>query len=384
MRYIFFDIECANCFNGDGKICSFGYVITDRFFNVLEKEDIIINPKAPFMLGRKGKNYIKLAYTPEQFKRAKDFPAFYRKIKSLLTSKDALVFGYASENDANFLRSECERYILPCINFKSYDVQRMLRYEIGMKNMMSLSSAEAYFGVCCRQEIHKSDDDSLLTLEVLKNLCLKFRTSPEELIRKYPNCINELSDYSVLVYRREGNFIRKSILGDHSNLAEYGSDNFTCYQRFIYNVKGITRNNNLIGKRFFIYPGFVYKNYREAIKLVQLITDCGGQVTEKICECNFFIYNREYDEFGNMVIKPSLDKFPEYHSHPTFISPEEALSMIGLNYGEFLAIEAPDISYLIDDIYEVKVPTRKRPFKKRRRSRNRKNAKNTTGGSFNK
>jgi hypothetical protein len=85
-----------------------------------------------------------------------------------------------------------------------------------------------------------------------------------------------------------------------------------------------------------------------------------------------------------MVIKPSLDKFPEYHSHPTFISPEEALSMIGLNYGEFLAIEAPDISYLIDDIYEVKVPTRKRPFKKRRRSRNRKNAKNTTGGSFNK
>ena len=35
----------------------------------------------------------------------------------------------------------------------------------------------------------------------------------------------------------------------------------------------------------------------------------------------------------------------------------------------------PDISYLIDDIYEVKAPARRRPFKKRRRSRNRKNSK---------
>ena len=82
-----------------------------------------------------------------------------------------------------------------------------------------------------------------------------------------------------------------------------------------------------------------------------------------------------HDEFGNMVIKPSLDKFPDYHSHPEFISPEELLSMIGMNYGEFLQMEAPDISYLIDDIYEVKAPARKRPFKKRRRPRNRKSSK---------
>ena len=30
MKYVFFDIECANCFQGNGKICSFGYVITDE------------------------------------------------------------------------------------------------------------------------------------------------------------------------------------------------------------------------------------------------------------------------------------------------------------------------------------------------------------------
>ena len=39
MRYLFFDIECADGYN----ICAFGYVITDYNFNVLLKEDILRN-----------------------------------------------------------------------------------------------------------------------------------------------------------------------------------------------------------------------------------------------------------------------------------------------------------------------------------------------------
>ena len=29
MNFVFYDVECANCYNGKGKLCSFGYVITD-------------------------------------------------------------------------------------------------------------------------------------------------------------------------------------------------------------------------------------------------------------------------------------------------------------------------------------------------------------------
>ena len=50
MNYIFFDIECANCEGGQAKICSFGYVVTNEAFEVLEKEDLLVNPRAPFML----------------------------------------------------------------------------------------------------------------------------------------------------------------------------------------------------------------------------------------------------------------------------------------------------------------------------------------------
>ena len=48
MRYLFFDIECANCHGGTGKICEFGYVITDESFNETKRNLFIINPRSEF------------------------------------------------------------------------------------------------------------------------------------------------------------------------------------------------------------------------------------------------------------------------------------------------------------------------------------------------
>ena len=80
MNYCFFDIECANCFGGKGKICSFGYVITDEQFNILEKKDIVINPRSSFNLGPD----LKLAYTKSEFRQAAPFPDYYDEIGALL------------------------------------------------------------------------------------------------------------------------------------------------------------------------------------------------------------------------------------------------------------------------------------------------------------
>ena len=44
MKYLFFDIECSNCFGGKNKICEIGYVLTDENFNLILKEDIPISP----------------------------------------------------------------------------------------------------------------------------------------------------------------------------------------------------------------------------------------------------------------------------------------------------------------------------------------------------
>ena len=44
-----FDIECVHEKNVQYML-SFGYVITDEDFNVIEKEDVLINPNLPFSL----------------------------------------------------------------------------------------------------------------------------------------------------------------------------------------------------------------------------------------------------------------------------------------------------------------------------------------------
>ena len=69
MKYLFFDIECAD--GGKATICSFGYVIADLNFNIIEQRDILINPEAEFCLeGRKGRPDVKLAYPKEDFLNA--------------------------------------------------------------------------------------------------------------------------------------------------------------------------------------------------------------------------------------------------------------------------------------------------------------------------
>ena len=141
MNYCFFDIECANCYGGKGKICSFGYVLTDENLNVIEKKDIIINPRASFNLGPD----LKLAYSKSEFRQAAPFPDYYDEIGALLEYPEYVVLGYSIENDCNFLRADCQRYNLPCFDFPFYDVQCMIMQMFDLNNMPSLSKALSIF-----------------------------------------------------------------------------------------------------------------------------------------------------------------------------------------------------------------------------------------------
>ncbi|HAH62995.1 MAG TPA: hypothetical protein DCL73_12970, partial [Treponema sp.] len=85
--YLFFDIECANCFNGEGKMCSFGYVLTDGSFTVLDSQDIVMNPQAEFdWYLFSPKNRCPLAYSKEYFRSQRTFENWYKPIKELLTA----------------------------------------------------------------------------------------------------------------------------------------------------------------------------------------------------------------------------------------------------------------------------------------------------------
>ena len=44
MKYLFFGVECSNCHNRIGKLCEFGYVLTDENVKILAKDNLPMSP----------------------------------------------------------------------------------------------------------------------------------------------------------------------------------------------------------------------------------------------------------------------------------------------------------------------------------------------------
>lgn len=170
MKYLFFDIECANCYTGKGKIYSFGYVLTDENFNVIgAPEDILMNPDSNF------DPYVRkkiLAYDKKMFKSLPKFDEIYPTIKNMMTAEDTLCFGYGIQNDLHFLEDDCNRYGLPIIEAKTFDIQRLI--EIAENEKAKKLDAE-YTERTGKEErgTHRSDEDAVRTAEIAKSICLK-------------------------------------------------------------------------------------------------------------------------------------------------------------------------------------------------------------------
>lgn len=180
--YLFFDIECANCFDNEGKICSFGYALCDKDFNVIENKDIIINPKAPFdpYLFRKNST-CHLAYTKSEFLAHEDFSFYYDEINSLLSKKGITVLGFGVDNDVDFISSECLRYGEKLIEFSSYDIHPFLVNHFNEKG--GLDFWKTYFKIDNEEiKMHRSSDDALSTLLVAKVFCENEKITLEKFI----------------------------------------------------------------------------------------------------------------------------------------------------------------------------------------------------------
>ena len=180
MKYLFFDMECC-----DGNhACSFGYVLCAADFSVLKKEDVLINPQKPFRLGRRGTPQIELGYPEIEFYKQKEFTHFYKKIKSLICAADTLPIGHATENDANFLNIACERYNLPFIDFEYLDTQELYRLIRGEKSNVALEKIAASLDLTV-SNLHRSDEDAYLTMQVAKKLSREVGLKPEQFGERY-------------------------------------------------------------------------------------------------------------------------------------------------------------------------------------------------------
>ena len=265
MDYLFFDIECANCDDGMGKICTFGYVITDVHFKVLKKEDILIRPNAKF------EAYVAkkiLAYPVKQINASPDFIEKYEQIKALLEEEDRIIFGYNVKTDMGYLLSECFRYKKPLLRYKARDIQQIFQKHLGLEQPVSLDKA-----LCLLDEdvekisFHRSDEDAYASMIVLKKLVKD---------KGY-----------VLLTGKEG---EKDELSSTLSMAPKG-----ILQKIATNyAKKKARPGELSGKIICIDEALANNKTENYLLLVMAIIDMGGEIYKGKGRCDIFLSFEEY------------------------------------------------------------------------------------------
>jgi len=185
MKTVFFDTECANCFDGRGKICELGYIVCDENFNVIERENLIINPDAPFDKKGFAMRKIKLSLPYGEYGKRDTFPSFYEKIKKIFSEKDVLVVGHGTHFDAQYILYECERYSLSPFDYRYIDTQEVVEklYQRD-KNLRLIELYDDFYPEKAREQLHSGIDDAEMTMEVLKYVIKDKKISLDEIIKK--------------------------------------------------------------------------------------------------------------------------------------------------------------------------------------------------------
>lgn len=264
MNYLFFDIECS-----DGKhMCSFGYVLANDKFEVLEKKDIVMNPESRFVLSANGKRpKISLAYSEDYFKKQKTFDHFYSKIKKILMKDNQLLFGHSILSDFHFLLYACNKYKLDEFKLTGYDIQKLYQDVSKADHVQSLENILIGLGENVEKiTFHKSCDDAYATMLVAKDICEKKNQSLEELLNQYKDCFVDGRNLQVRKknksFNEEVEALRKEYLKVEKGVVAF-DETFKKYSR------------------------------KSQLELIKLLFKKGYNFTQKISECSFFITDRK-------------------------------------------------------------------------------------------
>jgi len=273
-QLVFFDIECANCYNGNAKICSFGYCIADVDFTCSEKRDVVINPRARFNTRMSRLGDVKLAYTKEEFLAAPDFAGVYKLIKSVLEGEDKLIIGHAVQNDVNYLAAECDRYHLPRLRFSFIDAQQIEAALSASDNVSSLDKIASKLGI--QFTLHKSDDDAYASMVYLAKLC-------------EDSSLDAVMQECEIVMGRSGTKIQPTRCGLTERRIRDRKQAERDYVDRLINARPNKHANMLRGKRFCFYTELERGDHERTLALVARITGLGGRYFPSVRACNVFV-----------------------------------------------------------------------------------------------
>ena len=288
MNYLFFDIECSSHHGGISKICSFGYVLCDTDFNILEKKDIVINPVSPFSKEFTEENPDFFAYPTDYFYTQPNFKAVYPEIRSLLTNQNNIIIGHSTACDASYLTQNIDFYGLEHFDFTYLDTQKMHAFFTG-ESRLSLEKLCEIYGVSPLRT-HKSDDDTEMTSSITKNIVEKYGLDPEDMLKN--NALIGICRNGIV----HDNLLSAFPLADDMLLTPSVKTMFRKYlsetvvQKF--DVPEIT------GKKFIFDEVYEHRAFSKAMYVIDHLRECGGIYTVSSLEADVFVYCAERSPRG--------------------------------------------------------------------------------------
>lgn len=282
MKYLFFDVECANCFNGVGKICEFGYVLTDEKFNIIRADDIPMSPgrgdRNRFNLtGRKKEKDLELAYDHSYYFSLPEFPKFYNQIKMLMEDEDTICFAYSMDNDIRHIANTCKRYHLDPLNYTCYDIQKLAAWYLEEGGQISLHKAcKSIVGPSSTVRLieHLSRDDAKMEMMIFEAVCVLTNKSSNDLLTlpefTKVNSIEFLENIAAQKLRKrlrtKGHLLYSSLSVPKEEL-----DNLT-----------------YVGKRY-NFSSVLKASYDELIIAIDFVKQHGGVLCNDLNKTDFFV-----------------------------------------------------------------------------------------------
>ena len=174
MRFLSIDLEACNKYV-KGSVFSVGVVLADEQFNIIYKEDILINPHCKF--NTNFRKPIKFSVTPEDVKNAPDLSAVYPKLSALFTA-DTIIMAHSANNDMFMLNEACRRAKLPPFKFEYICTQMIYSAVYDVMTGIGLDKAVEDLNLTFNH--HKADDDAEMALAILQKCCHTMqKTYPE-------------------------------------------------------------------------------------------------------------------------------------------------------------------------------------------------------------
>ena len=330
MNYLFFDIECATC-SGGGKLCEFGYVLTNERFNEIERDNFLINPDSRF------DDYVinnMLHHSVEDYKKSPRFPAFYNKIMSLFTKEQPLIVGHTTKGDIEHVGDDCVRYGLPFCDLTYVDLAELFKLRSHKKDATSLIKMCEEFGIKPSGQEHSALFDAEMTMFVAKSLAEEFDTDFLSLCHGCPSARFKTVGYEETVRHRksverfkrecEVRGVKMANKRDLAAIASYASSVHA-------SGKAIKR---IKGKSIAISGLFESSHYAETLDIIRRIRKGGARYSQSVKNCNVFITYKALLSNGEEVFckkKDEVQRLLEKGKKIEILSVKELREILGEN-----------------------------------------------------